>query len=318
MNIVVLDGFTLNPGDLSWDGIRRLGHCTIFDRTVRAEIEQRAGAADVILTNKTPLDAGTIARLSPLRYIGVLATGYNIVDVQAAQTRGIVVTNVPSYGTMSVAQVVFAHLFNLTHRLGHHARAVREGRWSSGSDFSFWDFPLIEVSGMTLGVVGPGRIGSAVAGAAVAFGMQVVAAGPATGYGLPPGVRSVSVDELFRTSDVVTLHCPLTPSTRGLVNRERLGTMKRSAFLINTSRGQVVDEDALAGALNSGQIAGAGLDVLSLEPPPPDHPLLTAKNCFITPHYAWASTAARARLMAGVTENLKAFLAGTPRNVVNG
>lgn len=318
MNIVVLDGFTLNPGDLSWNGIRQLGECTIYDRTADADIEQRAGTADIVLTNKTPLSAETIARLPRLRYIGVLATGYNIVDVQAALTRGIVVTNVPSYGTMSVAQVVFAHLFNLTHRLGHHAHAVREGRWSSSHDFTFWDFPLIEVSGMTLGVVGPGRIGSTVAGAGVAFGMHVVAAGPASGEGLPAGVREVSVDELFRMSDVVTLHCPLTPLTRGLVNRERLATMKRSAFLINTSRGQIVDEAALAAALNAGRIAGAGLDVLSVEPPPGGHPLLTAKNCYITPHFAWASTAARARLMAGVTDNLKAFLDGTPRNVVEG
>ena len=316
MNIVILDGFTLNPGDLTWRGIQELGSCTIYERTGGTEIEGRAREAEIILTNKTPLNGDIIARLPRLRYIGVLATGYNIVDVAAAAERGIVVTNVPSYGTMSVAQVVFAHLFNLTHHIAHHTDAVRHGRWSASGDFTFSDFPLLEVSGMTLGIVGPGRIGSAVAKAAIAFGMHVVATPRPSGGDVPPGVRTVPVDELFRTSDVVSLHCPLTPLTRGLVNRERLASMKRTAFLINTSRGSIVDEDALAAALNSGQIAGAGLDVLSVEPPPAAHPLLSAKNCYITPHFAWASTAARERLLAEVTENLRAFLAGTPRNVL--
>jgi len=318
MNIVILDGFTLNPGDLSWEGIRALGPCTIHERTSTEEILSRSRDAGVLLTNKTPLGADTIAQLPRLRYIGVLATGYNIVDVGAALGRGIVVTNVPSYSTMSVAQVVFAHLFNLTHRIGHHTDEVRNGRWSASRDFSFWDYPLVEVSGLRLGIVGPGRIGSAVARAGIAFGMEVVAAGSATEAGVPQGVRAVSVDELFRTSDVVSLHCPLTPATRGLVSRERLARMKPTALLINTSRGPIVDEAALADALNAGLIAGAGLDVLSLEPPTEGNPLLKAKNCYITPHFGWASTAARARLLAEVIENVKAFLAGTPRNVVRG
>jgi len=316
MNIVLLDGYTLNPGDLSWEGLRRLGQCTIHDRTRLEEIHERAQEAEILLTNKTPLDGATIGRLRRLRYIGILATGYNIVDVGAAAARGITVTNVPTYGTMSVAQVVFAHMFNLTHRMTHHTEAVRNGRWSAARDFTFQDFPLLEVSGMTLGIVGPGRIGGAVAQAALAFGMRVIAAGRRPGAEGPPGVRMVSVDELFRDSDIVSLHCPLTDSTQGLVSRERLGSMKRTAFLINTSRGQLIDEEALADALDSGRIAGAGLDVLSVEPPPEGHPLLRAKNCYITPHFAWASTAARARLLEEVTENLKAFLSGAPRNVV--
>jgi glycerate dehydrogenase len=318
MNIVILDAFTLNPGDLSWDGIRALGPCTIHERSLPEQVEARARDAEILLTNKTPLNGETIARLPRLRYIGVLATGYNIVDVGSALGRGIVVTNVPSYSTMSVAQVVFAHLFNLTHRIGHHTEAVRDGRWSASRDFSFWDFPLLEVSGLRLGIVGPGRIGSAVAKAGIAFGMEVVAAGASPGRGMLPGVRMVSVDELFTTSDVISLHCPLTPATRGLVSRERLAAMKRTALLINTSRGPLIDEEALADALNTGQIAGAGLDVLSLEPPPAEHPLLRATNCYITPHFAWASTAARARLLEEVTDNLKSFLAGTPRNAIRG
>jgi glycerate dehydrogenase len=316
MNIVILDGFTLNPGDLSWRPIQELGSCTIYDRTRAEEIVERSHDAEIVLTNKTPLGPGTIARLDRLRYIGVLATGYNVVDLGAALKRRIVVTNVPSYGTMSVAQVVFAHLFNLTHRIAHHTDAVRQGRWTSSGDFTFWDFPLVEVSGLTLGIVGPGRIGSAVAAAAMAFGMHVIAAGQ--GGDPPAGVRMVGIDELFKGSDVVSLHCPLTPETKGLVSRERLRTMKRSAFLINTSRGQVVDEAALADALNSGEIAGAGLDVLSVEPPPAENPLLGAKNCYITPHFAWASTAARARLLTEVAENIRAYIAGKERNVLKG
>ena len=318
MNIVLLDGYTLNPGDLSWEGLRKLGPCTIHDRTSPEEIYDRAREAEILLTNKTPLDGAILGRLDRLRYIGVLATGYNIVDVTAAAARGIIVTNVPTYGTMSVAQVVFAHMFNLTHRMAHHTDAVRIGRWSEAKDFTFQDFPLLEVSGMTLGIVGPGRIGSAVAHAALAFGMRVIAAGRTPGWAAPPGVRPVSIDELFRESDIVSLHCPLTDSTKGMVNRERLASMKKTAFLINTSRGGLIDEEALAAALNSGIIAGAGLDVLSGEPPPKEHPLLRAKNCYITPHFAWASTAARARLLEEVTENLRAFLSGTPRNVIKG
>jgi len=316
MNIVVLDGHTLNPGDLSWDRLGELGTCTIHARTAPRDILSRARGAEALLTNKTPLDAATIAALPGLRYIGVLATGYNVVDAEAAARHGVTVTNVPAYSTMSVAQVVFAHLFNLTHRAAAHAGAVREGRWSASPDFCFWDIPLLEVSGMTLGIVGPGRIGSAVARAGEAFGMNVIGAGGTPGRALAAGIRPVSTDDLFRESDVVSLHCPLTAETRNLASRERIALMKRTAFLINTSRGPLLDEEALADALNRGAIAGAGLDVLSTEPPPADHPLLAARNCFITPHYAWASTAARKRLLDEATENLRAFLKGERRNLV--
>lgn len=315
--IVVLDGKTLNPGDLRWDGLERLGACAVHDRTSPEHVVERAAGAQILLTNKTPVTGRDIDQLPSLSYIGVLATGFNIVDVDAARRRGIPVTNVPAYGTMAVAQLVFAHLFNLTHRIGHHTRAVAEGRWSASPDFSFWDVPLMEVDGRTLGIVGLGRIGNAVAVAARAFGMAVLAHNPGAEGGGDANARLVGLDELFRGSDVVSLHCPLTENTRGLVNRERLATMKPSAFLINTSRGPLIDEPALARALDDGVIAGAGLDVLSVEPPPADHPLLHARNCCITPHFAWATTAARGRLMAGVVTNIEAFLAGRPVNVVN-
>ena len=317
MQIVVLDGFTLNPGDLSWEGLSASGICTIHDRTAPEEILRRSRDADALLTNKTVLSRDTIAALPRLRYVGVLATGYNIVDVDAARERGIPVTNIPAYGTMSVAQVVFAHLFNLTHRMGHHTAAVREGAWTACKDFSFADAPLVEVSGLTMGIIGLGRIGTAVAHAAAAFGMHVLAHDPSHAGDLPPGIRMASLEELFALSDVLTLHCPLTPSTRGVVNRERLAMMKPTSYLINTSRGLLVDEEALAETLEAGAIAGAGLDVLSVEPPPADNPLLRARNCYITPHIAWASTAARKRLMAEVAENLAAFVRGERRNVVN-
>lgn len=316
MRIVVLDGFALNPGDLRWEPLSALGELTVHERTPPESIVPRAHDAPILLTNKTPLSAGAIGALPALRYIGVLATGYNIVDVQAARARGVAVTNVPAYGTMSVAQTVFAHLLMLTHTMGHHTDAVRQGRWSASADFSFQDFPLVELSGLTMGIVGFGRIGRAVAQVAGAFGMNVLATrnGPA---GEPPGgVRWAPLDELFTTSDVISLHCPLTPATDRLVNRERLARMKPTAYLINTSRGPLVDEDALAEALNGGKIAGAGLDVLTQEPPRPDNPLLRARNCFITPHFAWATVAARARLMHEAAENIRAFLAGKERNSV--
>jgi glycerate dehydrogenase len=317
MQIVVLDGFTLNPGDLTWEALSASGTCMIHDRTAREDILPRARDAEALLTNKTPLSRDTIAALPRLRYIGVLATGYDIVDVEAARERGIPVTNVPAYSTMSVAQVVFAHLFNLTHRMGRHTTAVREGAWSVCKDFSFADVPLVEVSGLTMGIIGLGRIGKAVAHAAAAFGMNVLAHDPSHVGDLPPETRMTSLDEVFALSDVLTLHCPLNASTRGIVNRERLALMKPTSFLINTSRGPLVDEQALAETLSAGAIAGAGLDVLSLEPPPADNPLLRARNCFITPHIAWASTAARKRLMAEVAENLASFTRGERRNVVN-
>lgn len=316
MKIVVLDGFTLNPGDLSWDGLRALGECVIYDRTAPHETLARAADAEIVLTNKVELNREHITRLPKLRYISVLATGTNVVDLAAARERGIPVSNVPAYSTMSVAQATFALLLELTHHTGHHAQAVREGRWSQCPDFSFHDFPLVELAGLTMGVVGFGSIGRAVAEIARAFGMDVLAHNPSP-KPAPPGVRFVDVETLFRHSDVVSLHCPLTPQTRGLVNAARLALMKPTAFLLNTSRGPVVDEQALAAALNEGRLAGAGLDVLSVEPPPPDNPLLRARNCIITPHYAWATGAARRRLMQVTVENVRAFLAGHPQNVVN-
>ncbi len=317
MRIVVLDGHTLNPGDLSWDQLLSLGTCSIYERTPSDQILVRAEGADALLTNKTPLTRDTLTRLPSLRYIGVLATGHNIVDGRAASEQGIIVTNVPAYSTMSVTQVVFAHLFSLTHHMGHHIAAVRDGRWCAQPDFSFWDRPLTEVAGLTMGIIGLGRIGSAVAQVALALDMHVVAVDRRPASDCPREVRMVPLDELFRISDVLTLHCPLTPETEGLVNRTRLALMKPTALIINTSRGPVIDEQALTEALNAGSIAGAGLDVLSMEPPRPDNPLLSAPNCSITPHFAWASTAARARLLEEVATNLRAFLAGTPRNVVN-
>jgi glycerate dehydrogenase len=316
MRIVVLDGYTINPGDLRWDPLSALGELTVHERTPPASIVKRSLDAPIVLTNKTPLDAATIGALPALRYIGVLATGYNIVDVHAARERGILVTNVPSYATMSVAQTVFAHLFMLTHNMGHHIDAVRQGRWSESADFSFHDFPLVELSGRTMGIVGLGRIGRAVAEAARAFGMEVIATRDPSHDEPAPGVHRASLAEVFAQSDVLTLHCPLTPATEGLVNRERLALMKPTAYLINTSRGPLVDEAALAEALNEGRIAGAGLDVLSEEPPRRDNPLLHAKNCFITPHLAWATVAARTRLLQEAAENVRAFLAGKERNIV--
>jgi len=315
MKIVVLDGYTLNPGDLNWDDLAALGDCTVYDRTPPEESAERAAGADIVLTNKVVLDRARLETLPDLRYIGVLATGYNVVDVPAARERGIVVTNVPDYATPAVAQAVFAHLLALTHRVAHHAQTVRAGRWSEGPDFCYWDFPLVELDGLVMGIVGLGRIGSAVADRARAFGMKVLACTEPP-QGPREGIRFVGLDRLLAESDVVSLHCPLTPETEGLLSAERLARMKPSALLINTGRGPLLDEPALADALNAGRLAGAGLDVLAVEPPPPDHPLLTARNCFITPHYAWATRAARERLMTTVVENVQAFLAGRPQNVV--
>jgi glycerate dehydrogenase len=316
MNLVVLDGFTLNPGDLSWEDLQSLGPCAIFDRTPPAELLRRAADADILLTNKAALTAGTIQNLPRLKYIGVLATGTNVVDLAAARARGIPVTNVPAYGTKSVSQLTFALLLELAHHVGHHAQTVHDGRWTRSADFCYWDFPLIELDGLTLGIVGFGRIGRAVGDLGAAFGMKVLACARTAGVA-PPFARFVELDVLFRESDVVSLHCPLTPQTANLVNARRLSLMKPTAFLLNTSRGPLVDQAALADALNAGRIAGAALDVLSREPPPSDNPLLAAKNCIITPHLAWATRAARSRLMNIAVENVRAFLQGRPRNLVN-
>jgi glycerate dehydrogenase len=307
--IVVLDGHTLNPGDLSWTALEALGDCTIHAHTPASEIVARAAGAPIVLTNKTPLSAATLAALPDLRYLGVLATGYNVVDVAAARARGIPVANVPLYGTASVAQHVFALLLELTQHVGRHSASVRAGRWSESRDFCFWETPLLELSGRTLGIVGAGRIGSAVARIAEAFGMKVV-------FARRSGGRA-ELEQVLRTADVISLHCPLTDDTRHLINATTLGWMKPSVLLINTSRGPLIDEAALAAALHAGQIAGAGLDVLSTEPPPAGNPLFTAPNCVITPHIAWATRAARERLMGTAIANVAAFLAGKPENVVN-
>ena len=314
-HIVVLDGHTLNPGDLDWHEVALLGALTIHERTNDEDIVTRAADAEIVFTNKTPLSASTIAALPALRCIVVLATGYNVADTAAARARGIPVCNVPGYGTASVAQHVFALLLELTQHTGHHAQTVREGRWSECPDFCYWDFPLVELAGRTLGIVGCGHIGEAVARIGLAFGMKVIASTRRPRH--VEGVEFVSSDDVFRHADVVTLHCPLTEETRGLVNAGRLATMKPTAFLINTGRGPLVVEQELADALNAGRIAGAGLDVLSVEPPKPDNPLLDAKNCIITPHIAWATHSSRSRLMDVAVANLRAFLAGEPQNVVN-
>lgn len=317
MKIVVLDGFTLNPGDLTWDALKALGPCAIYDRTPADETVQRAADATIVLTNKTVLGREHIERLPQLKYIGVLATGFNVVDVAAARERQIPVANIPTYGTKSVAQMTFALILEFTQHVAHHAQTVRDGRWSACPDFCYWDYPLVELDGLTLGVVGYGRIGRAVGDLGTAFGMKVLAYDQILPPEPPPNVRFAGLDALFSVSDVVSLHCPLTPETKHLVNAARLGRMKPTALLINTSRGPLVEEQALADALNSGRLAGAALDVLAVEPPPANNPVLKAKNCLVTPHISWATRAARARLMNAAVTNIKAFLNGKPQNVVN-
>lgn len=317
MNIVVLDGFTLNPGDLNWDDLRALGKCDVYDRTGVAEVVTRARHAQIVLTNKTPVTRDAIGQLTELQYIGVLATGFNIVDVEAARARRIPVTNVPAYGTRSVAQTAMALLLELTHRTGHHAQTVRQGKWAASPDFSYWDYPLVELDGLVLGLIGFGRIGQAVGQLAAAFGMKILIHSRTRPDALPKDAVWTDLETLLRQSDVVSLHCPLTPETKELINRERLSWMKPTAFLINTSRGPLIHEEALAEALQNGKLGGAGLDVLVTEPPPANHPLYQAPHCFITPHLAWATRAARTRLMRIACDNIQAFLAGQPRNVVN-
>jgi glycerate dehydrogenase len=315
MKIVVLDGYTANPGDLSWEALDALGTLTVHDRTARAEIVPRARGAEIVLTNKTVLSRDVIASLPGLKCICVLATGYNVVDVAAAKEHGIVVCNVPEYSTPNVAQAVFALLLELTNRTGHHDRTVHEGRWAACDDFCYWDGDLVELAGLTLGIVGYGRIGAAVARIGTAFGMRILAH-RRSGTGTVEGGEHAALDRVFRESDVVSLHCPLTPDTKDLVNAVRLATMKRTAFLINTARGALVNEADLAAALDAGTIAGAGLDVLTVEPPPASNPLLGARNCVITPHIAWATRNARRRLIEATAANVRAFAAGQPRNVV--
>lgn len=312
----MLDGSTMNPGDLSWEPLQALGTVQVHPRTSPQQLVERARDAEILLTNKVVLDRAALEQLPQLRYIGVTATGYNVVDLAAAGERGIVVTNVPAYSTASVVQLTFALLLELTHRVGHHAQAVAAGRWTACPDFSFTDFPLVELAGKPFGIVGYGNIGRSVATVAAAFGASVLVH-TRTPPGEPvAGARFVQLTELLRESDVVSLHCPLTPETTRLINRERLAVMKPGALLLNTGRGPLLDEAAVAAALASGQLGGAGLDVLDTEPPAVDNPLLRAPNCFITPHLGWATTAARSRLMSVVVASVRAFLAGTPTNVV--
>ncbi|HUQ91660.1 MAG TPA: D-2-hydroxyacid dehydrogenase [Bryobacteraceae bacterium] len=310
MKLVVLDGYCLNPGDLSWDPLRKLVDVEVFDRTPAAQVVDRVGNAELAMTNKSPLDAASLEKLPYLKYIGVLATGFNIVDVAAARRRGIVVSNIPTYGTASVAQHAFALLLELCHHVGAHADAVRAGEWSRNADWSFWKTPLVELAGKTMGVVGFGRIGKQTAQIAEAFGMRVLANDTYDGPSWTP------IDELLAKSDVVSLHCPLTAENKGLINARRLRLMKPTAFLLNTSRGPLIVEQDLADALNAGSIAGAGLDVLSVEPPVDSNPLFRARNCMVTPHIAWATTEARSRLMDVAVSNVRAFLHGAPENVV--
>jgi glycerate dehydrogenase len=316
-NIVVLDGYALNPGDLDWEPLHALGNVTIYDRTKETEVASRAKDADIILTNKAIVNAATIAQLPKLAYIGVMATGYNIVDVKAASTRQIKVSNVPAYGTAAVAQLTFALILELCNHVGLHADSVKAGDWSRSEDFSYWKTPLHELDGKILGIVGLGQIGQAVARIALAFGMRVIAHHKHPERDKMEGVEFVTLEECFAQADIVTLHCPLNEQNRGFVNKALLNTMKRDALLINTSRGPLVNEQELADALNSERIAGAGLDVLAIEPPAADHPLINTRNCLITPHIAWAAREARARLLNTVIENLRAFLSGQPRNLLN-
>lgn len=317
--IVILDGYAANPGDLSWDGLRQFGELTIYDRTAREDIVSRIGDAGIIFTNKTPITKETLEACPQLKMIGVLATGFNIIDIQTAKEQGVTVCNVPDYSTVSVAQLVFAMLLEICHHVGHHSAAVHAGRWSSNPDFCFWDYPLMELVGKTMGIVGYGRIGQAVARLALAFGMQVIASSRSAVPGTEKdGVRFVTREELLKSADVVSLHCPLTPETEGLINRASIEWMKHGAILINTGRGPLVVEKDLADALNTGRLYAAGLDVAAQEPIPKDSPLIGAKNCFITPHIAWATFEARRRLVDITVENLRSFLEGKPVHVVNG
>ena len=319
MKIVVVDGYTLNPGDLSWEGLEAMGSCEVHDRSTPGEVIKRSLGADAIITNKALLPRQAIEELDELKYIGVTATGFNIVDVEAAAEKGIPVTNVPDYGSASVAQMTFAHILNLTQRVGHHADAVQEHRWNECPDFCFSDFPLLELQGLTLGIIGYGSIGRQVGRIAKGFGMKLLVHSPSLSkrIELEPGVMTEDVETILQESDIISLHCPLTQENEGFIDSKALSGMKPTAFLINTGRGPLIDEMALAEALNSRQIAGAGLDVLSEEPARRDNPLIGARNCFVTPHIAWATRAARSRLMDVAVKNVESFIKGKPQNVVN-
>jgi glycerate dehydrogenase len=318
MKIVVLDGYTLNPGDLSWDELNKLGDLTVYNRTPDDEIVKRSKGAEILFTNKTILGEGIFQELPGLKYVGVLATGYNVVDIEAAKKRGIVVTNIPAYGTDSVAQMTFALILELCQHVQQHSDSVMSGKWAESVDFCYWDYPLIELAGKTIGIIGFGSIGQKVGDIATAFGMNVLGADKhQTDQSHRKNFQWAEISAVLSDSDIVTLHSPLTNETKGLINKDNLNSMKRSAFLINTSRGPVVVENDLADALNAGIIAGAGLDVLSVEPPSPDNPLFKAKNCIITPHISWATREARGRLMDIAVTNLKAFMEGSNINRIN-
>lgn len=312
MKICILDGYSLNPGDLDWSPVERLGDVTLFDRTPADKIVERAADADVVLTNKVPFSADTLRQLPRLRFICVLATGYNIIDTEAAARQGVVVANIPAYSTMSVAQMAFAHILNITNHVASYAREVADGKWTNCPDFCFWDSALTELAGKTMGIVGLGNTGMATARIAVALGMKVVAMTSKSADTLPEGITPAPLHDVLASADVVSLHCPLTPSTRHLINAASIAKMKPSAILINTGRGPLVDEQAVADALNGGRLAAFGADVLSQEPPRGDNPLLSARNCFLTPHIAWATLEARTRLMSTATENVRQFIAGEP------
>lgn len=317
MNIVILDGYTANPGDLSWGSLKELGEVTVYERTRREEIAGRAADADIVLTNKVVMDREMMALLPRLKYIGVLATGYNVVDITAARERDIIVTNVPAYSTESVAQTVFAHLLTVTNRAEHYAQQNRQGRWAENRDFCYWDTELTELAGKTMGIVGLGHIGRRVAEIALAFGMQVKAMTSKKAEELPASIQKAELQSLLASADVVSLHCPLTEGTKHLIHRETLRLMKPSAILINTGRGPLVDDEALAEALNEGRLRAYCADVVTEEPPKADHPLLHAPNAFITPHIAWATVEARKRLLQTAIGNVEAFVNGHPVNVVS-
>ncbi|HIS78737.1 MAG TPA: D-2-hydroxyacid dehydrogenase [Candidatus Caccousia stercoris] len=315
MKIVVLDGYTLNPGDLTWEPLERLGELTVYDRTPPEQIAERIKGAQAVLTNKTPLSRELLSD-SSARYVGVLATGYNVVDVEAARELGIPVTNIPTYGTDAVAQFTTALLLELCHHVGAHAESVRAGDWEHNADWCYWNYPLIELAGKTMGIIGFGKIGQAVGRIAAALGMKVVYADqkPAADCAF---AQKLPLDELLACSDVVSLHCPLFDSTRGIINDAAIAKMKPGTLLLNTSRGPLIDEAAVASALTEGRLAGAAMDVVSTEPIRGDNPLLRAPNCILTPHIAWATRQARERLMRIAAENLAAFQNGAPQNVVN-
>ncbi len=315
MKIAILDSYALNPGDLSWANFEELGDITIYPRTKPEQILERCWDAEIVFTNKTPLDQHIFNKLEKLRYIGVLATGYDVVDISAAREYGVVVTNIPDYGTNSVVQMTYALLLELCNNVWRHSEGVHSGKWSASKDWCYWDYPLTELAGKTIGILGLGIIGQQVAKVALAFGMQVIATSSSPKKS--KDVKWVTIDELFEQSDVISIHCPLTPSTHSMVNESKLNLMKSSAFIINTSRGPIINEIDLAKALNTGAIAGAGLDVLSTEPPSADNPLMKAKNCIITPHIAWATKESRKRLMDIALQNLLCFMDGNKINVVN-